>query len=353
MKRQIIISIGSLQSGGAERVVCEISAMYADYFQEVVILTWIDLPQFYQIDARVRIVCAEKESGFSSRFRQSLWVRKFVKREKPDVFLSFLMPFNMLIIVTLAFTKINVVVCERQDPSKVKTPFLRGVRNFLYHFVSRIEVQTKEGKRYFPSSLQHKIYVIPNPNHITREQRDYCQSCPKDNRIVTVGRLIAAKNHLLLIDAFTEVLAKYPDYRLDIYGEGEMQPVLEEKIISTGVKEHIHLCGRTTDVPSAIASARIFVLSSNVEGMPNSLMEAMALGIPCVATDVSGVRDLITDKENGYVVPVGDRDALINAMLKLIESCELQKLFADSSISVVEKYDKQKIFDKWLEIVTF
>lgn len=353
MKRQIIISIGSLQSGGAERVVCEISAMYADYFQEVVILTWIDLPQFYQIDARVRIVCAEKESGFSSRFRQSLWVRKFVKREKPDVFLSFLMPFNMLNIVTLAFTKINVVVCERQDPSKVKTPFLRGVRNFLYHFVSRIEVQTKEGKRYFPSSLQHKIYVIPNPNHITREQRDYCLSCPKDNRIVTVGRLIAAKNHLLLIDAFTEVYAKYPYYRLDIYGSGDLRPALEEAILFSGIKEHIHLCGKTNDVPKSIASAQLFVLSSNVEGMPNSLMEAMALGIPCVATDVSGVRDLITDKENGLIVPVGNKEALIKAILKLIESRELQKQFSNSTYSVCEKYDKYKIFNMWLEIVTF
>lgn len=353
MPNKIIISIGTLGSGGAERVVSEISAFYCNHFREVIVLTWIEHAVFYQLDSRIRLVCAERECGSSSRLSQARWVRGFVKKERPDVFLSFLMPFNMLSIVALAFTGTRIVVCERQDPSMVKTPLLRGLRNALYHFCNRIEVQTTAGKEYFGKSLGHKTFVIPNPNHITVEQRAFALSTMKDRRIVTIGRLIPQKNHALLLEAFGIVHARHPDYRLEIYGEGEMREALQRRIDVNGLNQCVTLHGRTNDVVSVLAHAQVFVLSSDVEGMPNALMEAMALGVPCIATDVSGVRDIINDGENGFVVPVGNHVVLTERMIRLIESEQLQHQFSTLSSSILEKFDKDRVFKQWLELVLF
>lgn len=350
---KLIIFIGTLQSGGAERVVSEISVMYADHFKEVIILTYYNAPVFYHIDSRVKINCVEKLTGTTNIFSNARWLRSYVKRERPDVFLSFLMPFNMMAIVTLAFTRTKVVVCERQDPSNVKTPLLRGLRNLLYQFSSRIEVQTQKGKDYFPKGTQKKIMVIPNPNHITNAERERALNTPKENRVVIVGRLIPLKNHKMLVNSFFYAHKLHPEYRLDIYGNGELRGEISKQIKDLGLGESVFLRGRTDDVSSALASARIFVLCSNVEGMPNALMEAVALGVPSIATDVSGVRDIIEDGINGFVIPVGDEKALENRMVQLMDSETLQNNFAETSAFVLDKYDNEKIFKLWLELLQF
>ena len=350
---KLIIYIGTLQSGGAERVVSEVSAMYADHFGEVVILTYYDMPVFYQIDSRVRVECVERLTGTTNKLKNAIWLRRYVKKERPSVFLSFLMPFNMMAIASLAFLNIKVVVCERQDPSDVKTPMMRVIRNFLYHFSSRIEVQTKRGKAYFSKRLQRKIVVIPNPNHITNIEREIALTTPKENRVAVVGRLIPLKNHKMLIDVFSSVNKLHPEYRLDIYGDGELYHVLAEQINQLGLNDVVFLRGRTDNVPSVLASARIFVLCSNVEGMPNALMEAVALGVPSIATNVSGVSDIIEDGHYGFIIPVGDASALEQKLLQLMESDELQKKFSKGSSIVMDRFDKAAIFKLWLDLVTF
>ena len=351
--KKLIIYIGTLQSGGAERVVSEISSMYADHFYEVAILHYYDAPVFYKIDSRVRIECVERITGTTNKLKNAIWLRKFVLKEKPDVFLSFLMPFNMMSIVSLAFVGTKIVVCERQDPSDIKTRLLRLLRNLLYHFSSRIEVQTLKGKNYFSESLQKKIVVIPNPNHINAEERDTAVNSNKEHRVVIVGRLIPLKNHKMLINAFSKVYKSHPEYRLDIYGEGEMIDSIKEQIKAQELDGVVNLCGRTNDVPAVLATARIFVLCSNVEGMPNALMEAVALGIPSISTNVSGVSDIIDDGVNGFVIPVGDENALEDRLRRLMESEELQNRFTKASYVIMEKFDKEKIFKLWLDLVTF
>lgn len=348
---KLIIFIGTLQSGGAERVVSEISTMYADYFREVIILTYYDREVFYQIDSRVRLECIEQQTHSQNPLKNILWLRRFVKKESPDVFLSFLLPFNILSIWSLMFTKTPIAVCERSDPQKVSSWWLHRLRNISYHFCDKIQVQTSTGKACFSPSIQKKILVIPNPNHINLTERDWALRQEKENRIVTVGRLIPVKNHNLLIDAFSVVSKEYPDYSLEFYGDGELKNQLQKRICESGLADKIVLHGNVSNVPQHIASAEIFVLSSDIEGMPNALMEAMALGIPCIATDVSGVRDIITDGENGFIVPVGDKEAMADRIKKLIESKELRSKFSENTICVFSKFDKEMIFKQWLELV--
>lgn len=350
---KLIIFIGTLQSGGAERVVSEISTMYAEYFREVIILIYYDREVFYKIDSRVRLECIERQTKSQNVIKNMFALRRFVKKELPDVFLSFLLPFNILSIWSLMFTKTPVAVCERSDPQKVGSLWLRGLRNFSYRFCDGVQVQTFAGKTCFPVSVQRKILVIPNPNHVTVEKRDWALKQEKKKRIVTVGRLIPVKNHGLLIDAFSIVNKLYPDYSLDFYGDGELKNNMQNRIVELGLQDKIVLHGNVNEVPKHIASAELFVLSSDMEGMPNALMEAMALGIPCVATDVSGVRDIIIDGDNGFIVPVGDKEALADRIIKLIESEELKKRFSENSAIVLSKFDKERVFKQWLELVNF
>lgn len=352
MKGKLVILIGTLRSGGAERVVSEVSAMYANYFKEVIVLTYYDTEVFYKFDSRVRLECVERQTKSRSMLKNILWIRRFAKAEHPDMFLSFLLRFNILSIWALMFLSTPVAVCERSDPQWVSTRWLRWMRNFSYRFCKRIQVQTAAGKTCFPLAVQDKILVIPNPNHISVAERNMCLEQVKEKRIVTVGRLIPVKNHKLLIDAFSIVSKEFPDYTLDFYGDGELKTELLKIATEQGLEKKVIFHGNVNDVPQQIASAQMFVLSSDIEGMPNALMEAMALGLPCVATDVSGVRDIIEDGENGFIVPVGDKMAMADRMRKLIESEDLRKTFTEKSASVLSKFDEEQIFKLWVELVS-
>ena len=351
MLNKLIIFIGTLQSGGAERVVSEISSMYAGHFQEVVILTYYDMKVFYEIDSRVRLECVEKQTKSRNILKNALWIRHFVKKEKADTFLSFLLPFNILSIWILMFTHTNIVVCERSDPKQVGNKLLRWLRNISYHFCKKIQVQTSTGKSSFSSKLQKKILVIPNPNHISLTERHWALELQKENRIVTVGRLIPEKNHELLIDAFSILCKDYPQYVLEFYGDGKLKEALRDRINELGLIDKVVLHGNANDIPRQIASAKMFVLSSRIEGMPNALMEAMALGLPCVATDVSGVRDIIEDGENGFIVPCNDKYQLAEKMKNLLQDPDMMKRFSNKTESVLEKFEKNKIGRLWLELV--
>lgn len=351
MYNKLIIFIGTLQSGGSERVVSEISAMYADHFQEVIVLTYYDAKVFYKLDPRVRLECVEMHTSSRNIIKNALWIRHFVKKEHPTTFVSFMLPFNVLSIWVLMFLRIPIAVCERSDPENVGNRFLRLLRNITYHFCDKIQVQTNAGKSYFSSCLQKKILVIPNPNHITLAERDWALGHVKENRIVTVGRLIPEKNHEMLIEAFAMISKENPQYILDIYGEGNLRSVLQNKIGTLGLEHKVFLHGNVNDVPCHIASAKMFVLSSDIEGMPNALIEAMALGLPCVATDVSGVRDIIEDGMNGYIVPCNNKKLLAYKMNVLLKNPDMMGQFSDNTKVVFEKFDSDKISCLWLDLV--
>jgi len=351
---KLVLFIGALDRGGAEKVAAVLSSFYCDYFDEVVVLTYYNSMVFYELNPKVRHACVEKETQTQSIVKNLRWIRKFAKRERPSVWLSLMMPFNIMSIWALMGMGIPVAACERQDPRYEGTKLRRLVRDISYHFCFRIQLQTAMGKACFSKRIQKKITVIPNPNHITMEQRNSAYSQQKEKRIVTVGRLIPQKNQKLLIDAFAIAHKKHPDYQLCFYGDGPLEAELRQYASNYGLEDNkdVVFCGQVKDVINRISPANIFVLSSIMEGMPNALMEAVALGIPSISTDVSGARDIIADGESGYIVPVGDKDALATRMIQLIESEETRKRFSEASASVIDKFDKEKILKQWLEFVT-
>jgi len=347
VKNKLVISCATLGSGGAERVISVLTTPFADHFDSVIICLWISSPIFYKIDDRVEIVDIEKKAGSKSIIKKMIWFRRFIKNESPDLLLSFLYPWSMKVIMSLLFTKTPIVVAERQDPRVVRGGWLtKALRHLLYLRAKGILVQTNENKQYYTGRLNNKVFAIYNPVSMSEEWVGKALDSPKDDVIVTVGRLNPAKNHPLLINAFGEFVKKHPSYKLLIYGDGPLKNDMERLIDEKRLSERVLLKGATKDVFSQIVSAKAFVLSSDYEGMPNALIEAMCLGLPCISTKVSGATELIESDKNGLLID-SDAQQLIDALERVLDSAFSTSL-SNNAVQVYEKVRLDSICKQWI-----
>lgn len=184
-------------------------------------------------------------------------------------------------------------------------------------------MQTTEQLNYFEQAVKDKSFVLSNPVDEQFFEAHY-EGHQKIQRIITMGRLNQQKNQKLLLEGFARAIEKEPlpmkDVELCIYGEGEERGNLEKKIQMLKLTDKAKLCGRTIDSVRTMEEADLFILSSDYEGMPNALMEAMAVGMPVISTDCpTGPADMIKDKENGILIPMKDVEALADAITYMVE----------------------------------
>lgn len=346
---KLLVSIGTLSHGGAERVLATISSSFAEHFDDVIFLTWLKYPVFYPIDPRIRLVCIPDECGRNNRFLEMPWFRRFVKKERPDVILSFLVPFNMIILTSLIGVKQKVVVSERSDPNKiVGGKIMATIRNLLYRRADGIVTQSTASKACFKGVLANKTHVIYNPINMGDDLIGAAIKTNKDDLIVTAGRLIPLKRHRMLIDAFATFKQTHPSYKLIIYGDGPERNNLTEHIRSLNLENDVNLPGSVKDLWKRILLAKMFVLTSDYEGMPNSLFEAMCLGLPCITTKLGGVLDFVKNEENGLIIDIGDKVSLTNAMTRIADEEILANTLAVNASLVHKELTVSKISQQWL-----
>ena len=302
--------------------------------------------------SRENFVSVPKWSGEKSVMRQMVWFRKYVKRLKPDAVLSFLAPFNMLSLVSLAGTGIPVYIASRSDPHyDAPNRWWRWVRDGIYHLADGISVQSDGNKEYFSKYLRKKVSVIYNPVFIRSDLVGKALETPKELVIVSVGRLNRVKNQVLLLEVFQEIHRLYPDYRLVIYGEGDYREVLERKIRDLQLGACVSLPGACADVLTRILPAEIFVMTSDYEGMSNALIEAMVLGLPVISTRVSGAVDIIRDGENGRLVDVRDAEGVKAALIEWLEHKEKAQACAREGIKLADRLQLKIIVQEWLRFM--
>ena len=347
---RLTVSCASMYNGGAERVLSILSDAFAGHYDEVEYVTWVKFPIGFPMNPKVKFHCVEEEAGTKSKWKQMRWFRQHIKETNPDLVLSLLAPFNMLTVASLVFTGRKIVVCERSDARYLKGgKKMRMIRDFLYSFSVGILSQTESNIRSLPNYLQRKCSVIYNPLNMDKRYIGAALKTPKTKTIVTVGRLIAVKNHEMLSRAFKRVLDAHPEYELVIYGAGENQENLTKYISFLGMVDKIKLPGSFPDIWDRILSAEIFVLSSNYEGMPNALLEAMCLGLPCISTRVNGAVDVIKTGENGLLVDVGEEDTLVDALLTLIEDKGKAVKLGEKASQLYKELEYSKISQQWLD----
>lgn len=351
---KLIVCTGTLMSGGAERVLSILSKPFADAFEQVEYVMWLDAKYpdvFYKIDDRIKIVRVSKESG-STRFIDHLkWFRNYVKENKPDVILSFMVMINFSVMLSLIGLKVPLVLAERNDPRFFhRGILLRKIINCMYHLdnVKKLVMQTKNNKLYFSRRLQKKIDVIYNPIEFNDNLQEIALKTDKHNKIVSVARLEKQKHQHILIEAFSEFLKTHAGYSLTIYGEGKMRKSLETQISFLNLNDSIFLPGRTSHVLEEVKDAKMFVMTSLYEGMSNALLEAMCIGLPCISTKVSGATDLIINGQNGILTEIDDINAVVNAMSFIANDEKEAERLGKNATKTYEKLNVEKISKEWI-----
>lgn len=362
---KICFFIGSMiEKGGSERVLSNLTKYFSTY-TDVELLTILNSRIAYKIDDKVNVTHLDKkeilEYKSTNKFISILKYiirygryRKYLKKAKPDVVVSFMPEASFLSLLTPKSKKTRRIISVRNDPSKeFKNSIYKFLSKKLYKRADGFVFQTIDAKKYFNKEIQSKSIVIPNP--INEEFIEDISIINKKNNssIVSVGRLDSQKNHFLLIDSFKEVLSKFPDATLVIYGEGSLRNKLEEYVKRNGIEDKIKLPGRVENIKEMIKEANCFVLSSNYEGMPNALMEAMALGLPVVSTDCpcGGPRFLIKNNVNGILVDTNNVKQMSEAIIKILSNKEFSKYISKNAKKIVEDLNPKKINKKWYDYV--
>lgn len=309
-KIRIVFLTGNLCNGGAQRVIALLSSKLADKGLEVFLLVFYKSENEYSISKNVNIsYMAEDYESYSniSPFKRIYKIRRYLKRISPDVGIGFMEAGYALYLSGIGL-KIHCIASARIDPIHIlnKTGFRAVINKWWFKKADAVVLQTESQKRNV-LHLWKSCVIIPNPITDIVLEKDIDSYSEKCCNMIMVGRLMPQKDYETAIKAFEIVYRQHKDARLNIYGKGEMELQLRQLIKMLGLDSVVQLKGWTNNVVDELRNADMFLLSSRYEGMPNALMEAMAVGLPCISTDCdTGPSELITHGENGFLVSVGD-----------------------------------------------
>lgn len=338
--------------GGAERVVSILANAFAKENKVRLILTNGDGTLAYKLDERIEVDVVD---GSLPTFKRWLCVRKSCKAFRADVAIAFMEDIGIMASTFLAASGVPVIGSERNDPSNERKKLTRVVRAFKPFATSQFSgyvFQTDGAKAFYSKRIQRISQIILNPLNIDGLPTRKASEIEKE--LVTVGRLDSQKNQRLLIEAFSKSKFCQAGYLLNIYGDGPLRDDLEKQVIDLGLKEQVILKGNQKDVLEKIKNASLFVFTSNYEGLPNALIEAMCIGLPCISTDCSpgGARMLIKPElQNGVIVPCQDTVSLVKAMDDLFENSEKREMMGKNAIQLRELVSQDTIVEQWLDYI--
>ena len=359
--KKIAFYINGLGNGGAERVTVNLARHFVQKGYEVILVTSrVRADEYEQPEGTRRIISETIEPGsmnpvsyFYKRFKN---IRAIWKREKPDALVCFIGKCNVIGLLTSWGLKFPVYVSVRNEPTKeYDTKLMRFLSKTLFARAKTIIVQTEDAKAYFPKYLQKKTVILPNSLD-TRFILPRFEGVRK-NEIVSVGRLVECKNQKMLIDAFSAVAGEYPELILKIYGNGthneDTRGELEEQVRTLHLENRVKFMGHCNDMPQQLYESRIFVLTSDYEGMPNALLESMALGLACISTDCpcGGPRTVIQDGENGLLIPVRNEKALEQALWEILSNPALEKKLGENARKIGEQLSPERVNEAWEKVI--
>ena len=324
---KVILYIETMRRGGAERVLNNI-AHYLSNKHEVILVNDIMLPkeEEYAVDAGVkRHYLGLTRGGIKGNLTRVKRLRKIILEEHPDSILSFMGPCNLRMLVAARGLKIRKIVSIRNDPKHEYGDGLKKIAaRTLFRSASCCVFQTQDAMDCFQKSVRKKSVIIWNPvadkffKHAWEVQRE---------EIVVVGRLVPQKNPLLALKAFCLIAPKHPKVNLVYYGSGELKEAILKKAEEFNVSERVSVIDNVPNIEDYIRSARLFLMASDFEGMPNALMEAMAVGLPCVATDCpcGGPKAITNGFADQILVPCGDVKAIAKRIDEILSDETKQK----------------------------
>lgn len=346
--QKILFVTGSMVRGGAERVISLLSARYAQLGWEVSIAMLLHDRVEYALDSRVQVINLSDETVSAVRNIPRLMgsLRKLVKSQKPDAVVAFMAPICLIAGLACKGLKTRLILSERNDPSVGRSAPMKMLLNHLYGSCDLTVLQTKRVQAFFPEKVRRNSVIIGNPIAVKCAAAD-----TRKKRIVTAGRLENQKNQAMLIDAFAAVAGQHPEYTLDIYGEGRLAEQLQRQIDGLGLADRVKLRGNVPDIHEQMADAEIFALPSDYEGLSNALLEAMMMGLSCVATDCAGCDEVIEPGVNGLLIPVGDTQAMAQALLEMIRQPDKTRAMGEAAQKTAEGFAVEAVIGQWRKAI--
>lgn len=341
--KNILFITNQLGGGGSERVLTLLANKFSNKHNISILALKLSKTR-YKINSNIEVMEMCANNLFESIYR----IKKIIKKTQPDVIISFEYHVNMKVLLAIRKKdKIRIVVSERNDPKRNGGKIIyKQIRNILYSRVNYLVCQTPDAKAYFPKYIQKKTVVIPNP---VKDNLPKPWSGKRKKVIVNFCRLEFQKNLKLLIDAYEQFVKYYPDFILEIYGDGSLREDLENYIKIKNLQTKVKLYHAVDDIHERIKAAYMFVSTSDYEGLSNSMIEAMAMGIPVICTDCpcGGAKMVIKDRENGLLVPVGKIEPIVTAMKELVFNQELNFNISKSAIQIRYLLSCNDIAKKW------
>ena len=356
----IMTKLGGTGWGGAHKVSVMLANYLAQNGYEVAFSISEKGQMDYPIDDLIKVYCL---SDMYKESRLRYWnlveklkaFRRLCKTEKIDLVVGFTSNMAIYSILATVFSKRKALISERTDPHvEPRKKILRGLRNIVFCFADYIVFQTPGARDYYPEIVTRKSTIIPNPISDTLPD---AYKGERKKRVVDFCRIAPQKNLKVLLDAFDIFANKHEEYVLEIYGDAKQgnayKMKIEEYAKSLTNGEKIKFYPACTDVHLKVRNAMMFASSSDYEGISNSMLEAMAIGLPVIVTDCAngGERMCIEDGQNGLIVPRRDPQRLAAAMTMLADDEILNNTISTNAVKIKERFSHIKIFDLWKEVI--
>ena len=359
MKKIVFVSGNMSHSGGTERVLSVIANGLAARGYAVSIISFGgDGKSFFALSEEVKLLWLYEDNPMKAIVRLLRKYRAALTQEQPDVLVDV---DNILCLYTLpakgAVPGVKWISWEHFNyyyPFPVNHNLRRLVRRLVCRYADQIVVLSKEDMGYYLENrkIRGAITQIYNPTpyeggcvHITESEET------EKKIVLAAGRLTAIKGFDMLIESWKLLENRFPDWKLVIAGEGEDRAALEQQIADAGLT-HVELPGRISDMATMYQQAELFVLPSRGEGFVMVLLEAMAFSLPAVAFACkAGVKEVISDGENGYLAELGDIECFADRMARLMEDDALRYRMGDAAKKSMEQFKTENILDEWEKLL--
>lgn len=348
--KKVCLVIPSLVVGGMERVMSELANYLVMKGAQVNLILMFRDVVFYELHPDIRVIqpSFRKRWNLSYAFFLFPFLRWKIRKLHPDAVLSFGERYNSYLLLATWGLKVPIYVSDRSSPNKWLSPVNLWLSKLLYRRSAGIISQTSKAARLLSRRLgaEHpEIRVIPNPlREIDKKE------VPKKNQIVALGRIVREKRY----DRLLEIMSMLEDrsWKLVIVGDGYQRSLVESLIDEYDLYERVILVGQQREVDRFLAESRIYALTSDIEGFPNALCEAMAHGLACISYDcVAGPGDIIENGVNGILVEEDCKEIFARELDQLIRDQEKRRKLGTEAMKIQEWLHEDRIFEKYVDFI--